>query len=100
LETPRVPYVESSLRAAGGVFVAVSDYMKALGDLLSRWVPGPYTTLGTDGYGLSESRAALRAHFEVGPADIALAALDLLKREGTIAADEVAEFIASTQQIS
>jgi pyruvate dehydrogenase E1 component len=46
-------------------------------------VPGPYTTLGTDGYGLSESRAALRAHFEVGAADIALAALDLLKRAGS-----------------
>jgi pyruvate dehydrogenase E1 component len=83
LEAPRVPYVDATLREAGGVFVAVSDYMKALGDLLSRWVPGPYTTLGTDGYGLSESRAALRAHFEVGAADIALAALDLLKRAGS-----------------
>jgi len=95
LEAPRVPYVETVLREAGGVFVAVSDYMKALGDLLARWIPGPFTTLGTDGYGLSESRATLRAHFEIGPADIALAALDLLQRAGTIPAREVAEFITA-----
>jgi pyruvate dehydrogenase E1 component len=69
--------------------------MKALGDLLTRWVPGPFATLGTDGYGLSESRVALRRHFEIGPADIALAALDLLKREGAIAPTEVAAFIAA-----
>jgi len=93
LAAPRMPYVEATLREEGGVFVAVSDYMKALGDLLSRWMPGPYATLGTDGYGLSESRPALRAHFEVGPPDIALAALDLLKGTGTIAADDVAAFI-------
>jgi len=95
LESPRVPYVEAMLAAEEGVFVAVSDYMKALGDLLSRWVPGPFTTLGTDGYGASESRGALRAHFEIGPADIALAALDLLKRQGVIAATDVADFIAA-----
>jgi len=95
MDTPRVPYLRQVLASEQGVFVAVSDYMKALGDLLTRWMPGPFTTLGTDGYGLSESRPALRAHFEIGPADIALAALDLLKGSGLLSAAEVAAFIAS-----
>jgi pyruvate dehydrogenase E1 component len=94
LEAPRMPYLQETLGAAPGVFVAVSDYMKALGDLLTRWVPGLFTTLGTDGYGLSESRPALRRHFEIGPADIALAALDLLRRLGHVSGEEMADFIA------
>jgi pyruvate dehydrogenase E1 component len=94
LAAPRVPYLQEALGAAPGVFVAVSDYMKALGDLLTRWVPGPFTTLGTDGYGLSESRPALRRHFEIGPADIALAALDLLHRQGQVSGEEMADFTA------
>jgi pyruvate dehydrogenase E1 component len=94
LDEPRSPYLRSALDVAPGVFVAVSDYMKALGDLLTRWVPGPFASLGTDGYGLSESRPALRRHFEIGPADIALAALDLLRREGVVTGAAVAAFIA------
>ena len=59
---------------AEGIFVSASDYMSALEALISRWVPGPYAVLGTDGYGLSESRDALRDHFRVSAAWIAHAA--------------------------
>ena len=59
------PYVQSLLAKESGVFVAASDYMKALPGMISPWVPGPYTVLGTDGFGLSESRDRLRDYFEV-----------------------------------
>ncbi len=89
LETPQVPYVSRVLDKTPGVFVAVSDYMKSQADLLSRWIPGRFTTLGTDGYGLSEGRDSLREYFEISPPHIMLAALDLLARDGLIEATEV-----------
>ena len=61
---PALPAPRRSGRRAG-VFVAASDYMKALPTSIGRWVPGPLTTLGTDGFGRSETRAALRDFFEV-----------------------------------
>ena len=64
-ETPRVPYVAQCLKDAPGVFVAASDYVKALPDSIDRWLPRPLTALGTDGFGRSESRASLRDFFEV-----------------------------------
>jgi pyruvate dehydrogenase E1 component len=82
--SPRKAFVAEALAEAEGVFVSASDYMSALGELISRWVPGPYTVLGTDGYGLSESRAALRDHFEVSAAWVAHAALGLLEAEGRL----------------
>ena len=80
------PYVETLLAAENGVFVAASDYMKSLPLLISRWFPGPYTVLGTDGYGLSESREALRGHFEVSREWIVFAALSTLAQanRGTV----------------
>jgi pyruvate dehydrogenase E1 component len=73
-KTDAVPYVRHLLTGENGVFVAATDYMKALPLSIARWVPGPYTVLGTDGYGLSESREDLRRHFEVSAAHIAYAA--------------------------
>ena len=80
------PYVETLLSDENGVFVAASDYMKSLPLLIARWFPGPYTVLGTDGYGLSESREALRGHFEVSGEWIVFAALSTLAQanRGTV----------------
>ena len=80
------PYVKTLLEGEEGVFVATSDYMKALPQSIARWFPGPYTVLGTDGYGLSESREALRCHFEVAREWIVFAALSTLAQanKGTV----------------
>jgi pyruvate dehydrogenase E1 component len=75
------PYVASLLANESGVFVAASDYMKALPLGLAPWVPGRYVVLGTDGFGLSEGRPELRDYFEVSAAWIAYAALVALARE-------------------
>ncbi len=64
-QTPRVPYVTRALRDTEGPVVAVSDFMRAVPDLIARWVPGDYTSLGTDGFGMSDTRHALRRHFHV-----------------------------------
>ena len=73
-----------------GVFVAASDYMKALPLSISRWVPGPFVVLGTDGYGLSESRPDLRTWFEVSAEYVAWAALAALHEQGVVTAAELA----------
>jgi pyruvate dehydrogenase E1 component len=78
----RTPYVTQLLEKEKGVFVCASDYMKALGDSIRQWVPGPYTVLGTDGFGRSESREALRDFFEVDAKHIVWAAMtSLAKRQ-------------------
>src|ERR1700733_2255395 len=83
-EKPRVPYVSHSLADSAGVLVAASDYLKALPNLISRWTPRRLASLGTDGFGRSESRGALRDFFEVDARFIALATLYELLREGKI----------------
>ena len=88
-DSRRQPYVRQLLEQERGVFVAASDYMKALPLSIARWVPGPYVVLGTDGYGLSESRPDLRAYFEVSAEYIAWAALASLADSGLVSADEL-----------
>jgi pyruvate dehydrogenase E1 component len=83
-DKPRVPYVSECLADAPGVLVAASDYLKALPNLVSKWMPRRLVSLGTDGFGRSESRAALRDFFEVDARFIALATLTELLREGQI----------------
>jgi pyruvate dehydrogenase E1 component len=83
-EEPRVPYVTQCLDAQPGIVVAASDYVKDLPDGISRWVPRRMTSLGTDGFGRSESRAALRDFFEVDARFIVLATLDALAKDGAI----------------
>jgi pyruvate dehydrogenase E1 component len=80
-EPPRVPYVSACLQDAPGVFVAASDYLKALPDSISRWFPRPLVPLGTDGFGRSDSRSALRDFFEVDAQHITLATLAALLQE-------------------
>ena len=83
---PRVPYVTQALADADGPVVAVSDFMRAVPDLISRWVPGDYTSLGTDGFGLSDTRHALRRHFHVDAESIVVATLRQLARSGEVPA--------------
>ncbi|HEY0484734.1 MAG TPA: pyruvate dehydrogenase (acetyl-transferring), homodimeric type, partial [Mycobacteriales bacterium] len=82
--TARTPYVTEVLTGAPGPFVAVSDYMRAVQDQISRWVPGDFTSLGTDGFGCSDTRAALRRHFHVDAESITVAALRQLVRRGDV----------------
>src|SRR5690606_25639655 len=91
---PRVPYVTRVLSGAKGPVVAVSDFMQAVPDLISRWVPGDYTALGTDGFGLSDTRPALRRHFHVDAESIVVATLRQLAKRGEVPAAVPAEAAA------
>jgi len=71
---PRLPYVRQCLGDGGDPVVAVSDYTRALPYSISRWVPGDLVALGTDGFGRSDSRVALRGHFEVDSRHVVVAA--------------------------
>jgi pyruvate dehydrogenase E1 component len=93
-EEPKVPYVTTALSAAPGPVVAVSDFMRAVPDLIARWVPGDYTSLGTDGFGLSDTRHALRRHFHVDAESIVVATLRQLARRGEVAANVPADAAA------
>jgi pyruvate dehydrogenase E1 component len=91
---PRVPYVTRALSQASGPFVGVSDYMRAVPDQIAQWVPGDWTALGTDGFGLSDTRSALRRHFHVDAASITLAVLTRLAKLGEIKPETLREAIA------
>lgn len=90
---PQLPYVTQILNKEKGPFIAVSDYMKAVPDQIARWVPGPYFSLGTDGFGRSDTREKLRRFFEVDANHIALAALWQLAKMGKIQKEKVTELI-------
>jgi pyruvate dehydrogenase E1 component len=92
-EAPKVSYVESTLAAEEGVFVAVSDNIKAVPDQIAPWVPGGIMTLGCDGFGRSESRENLRRFFEVDAECTVIATLYELSRKGTIGKEVVAQAI-------
>jgi pyruvate dehydrogenase E1 component len=81
---PRVSYVASQLGNADGPIVAVTDYMKTVADQVGRFVPQPFIPLGTDGYGRSDTRAALRRHFETDAHSVVVSVLDGLAQQGRI----------------
>jgi len=83
-EDARVPYVRQMLQGREGPVVAATDYLRAVPDQIRQWVGGRYVTLGTDGFGRSDSRAALRRHFEVDRNYIAVAALKALADEARV----------------
>ncbi|MGD2031548.1 MAG: pyruvate dehydrogenase (acetyl-transferring), homodimeric type, partial [Gammaproteobacteria bacterium] len=93
VEEPRVSYLERCFEGCEGPFVAASDYMAIVAEQIRQWLPGRYVTLGTDGYGRSDGREALRAHFEVDRRHIAVAALKVLADEGTLDRGTVAKAI-------
>jgi pyruvate dehydrogenase E1 component len=78
---PQLSYLQQQLSAEKGVFVAATDYLKALPAMVAKWIPGETVLLGTDGYGRSDTRTALRDFFEVDARHIAYAALAALARE-------------------
>jgi len=90
-EKARVPYVSTVLGPDGGPIVAATDWLKALPDMVARWLPPYYVSLGTDGFGRSDTRDALRTLFEIDPPHIAAAALAELGRCGAMAPDKVAK---------
>jgi len=79
------------LANAPGPVVAVSDFMRAVPDLIARWVPQSYTSLGTDGFGRSDTRHALRRHFHVDAENIVVATLRQLALTGELPATTAAE---------
>jgi pyruvate dehydrogenase E1 component len=83
-EAARVPYVQQLLKDREGPVIAATDYVRNVPDQIRQWVGGRYVTLGTDGYGRSDARAALRKHFEVDRNYIAVAALKALADEGKV----------------
>ncbi|WP_086823824.1 pyruvate dehydrogenase (acetyl-transferring), homodimeric type [Streptomyces sp. NRRL B-24572] len=83
-EEQRVPYVTRKLQGAEGPFVAVSDWMRTVPDQISRWVPGPYTSLGADGFGFADTRGAARRYFHIDAQSIVLAVLTELARDGKV----------------
>jgi pyruvate dehydrogenase E1 component len=84
-------YVEELLDNEQGVFVAASDYMKVQPLSIAQWIPGPFAALGTDGFGLSESRSDLRDHFEVSAEHIAYTTLVTLADAGNYPTAELAK---------
>jgi pyruvate dehydrogenase E1 component len=87
----RESHVERCTSGTRGPIVAVSDYVRALPDLIRTWVPRRYITLGTDGFGRSDTRAALRRFFEVDRQAIVVAALKALSDEKQVPASTVEE---------
>jgi pyruvate dehydrogenase E1 component len=92
-EPPKTPYVRRLLEAEKGPFIAVSDYMKIVPDQIAKWVPGGLTTLGTDGFGRSDTRARLRRFFEVDAEATVVATLHALAQRGEVDAGVVARAI-------
>jgi pyruvate dehydrogenase E1 component len=92
-DTPRRTYVSQCLDGRSGPVIAATDYMRSFAEQIRPWVPGHYVTLGTDGFGRSETRAKLRQFFEVDRHHVAVAALKALADEGTIPASKVSEAI-------
>jgi pyruvate dehydrogenase E1 component len=92
-EKPRRCYVEECLAERPGPYIAATDYMKIVPDQIQRWVPGTFVSLGTDGYGRSDARDALRRHFEVDKRYIAVTALKALADDGVLDQKTVSQAI-------
>jgi pyruvate dehydrogenase E1 component len=90
----RVPYITRALDGHRGPVVAVSDWIRAVPDQIARWVPAPFTSLGTDGWGFSDTRPAARRFFHVDAESITVAVLAELARLGEVKPEIVAQAIA------
>jgi len=83
-EDDRLPYVTAKLQGTAGPVVAVADWMRAVPDQISRWVPNDYTSLGTDGFGFADTRGAARRYFHIDAESIVMAVLRELGRRGEV----------------
>ncbi|MEZ5283496.1 MAG: pyruvate dehydrogenase (acetyl-transferring), homodimeric type [Vicinamibacterales bacterium] len=92
-DKPKVPYVAQVTKNAPGVFVAASDYLKVLPDAIDQWLPRKLHSLGTDGFGRSDTRAALRDFFEVDARFIVLSTLYALMQEKQVEPSVVSKAI-------
>jgi pyruvate dehydrogenase E1 component len=90
----QVPYVTRALDGHPGPVVAVSDWIRAVPDQIARWVPAPFTSLGTDGWGFSDTRPAARRFFHVDAESITVAVLAQLARQGEVKPEAVSQAIA------
>ncbi len=88
-EARRDSYIARSFISRQGPFIAATDYMQIVADQIRPWVPGRYVVLGTDGYGRSDRRSALRDFFEVDRRHVVLATLKALQEEGAVDAGTV-----------
>jgi pyruvate dehydrogenase E1 component len=86
--------VTTALSGAPGPVVAVSDWIRAVPDQIARWVPAPYTSLGTDGFGFSDTRPAARRFFHVDAESVTLAVLSQLAKAGQVHPSLPAQAIA------
>jgi len=92
-----VPYVERVMERGAGPVVAVTDFVKLVADQVARWMPSPFLSLGTDGFGLSDTRPALRRHFENDAAHIVVAVLSGLSLSGDLDTEVVADAVRRYQ---
>jgi pyruvate dehydrogenase E1 component len=92
-EKEKVPYVQQALKGEEGVFVSANDWIKLTAGQLAPWMPQDFIALGTDGFGLSDSRENLRDYFEISPKYIAFAAVRLLQKQGKVTEKAVLEFM-------
>jgi len=86
---PRKPYIAQITEDDSGVFITASDYVQLSSDALAKWLPGPLHSLGTYGFGRSESRTSLRDFFEVDAKHIVYATLYTLMKEGKLKPEAV-----------
>ncbi|MBA2772447.1 MAG: pyruvate dehydrogenase (acetyl-transferring), homodimeric type, partial [Nocardioidaceae bacterium] len=80
----RTPYVTTTLGQTDGPVLAVTDYMRAVPDQISQWVPSDWHSLGTDGFGFADTRAAARRYFRVDAESVVVAALEALAKRGEV----------------
>ncbi|MBW3588451.1 MAG: pyruvate dehydrogenase (acetyl-transferring), homodimeric type [Actinobacteria bacterium] len=92
-EPERTPFLKEAMNGSDGPVIAASDWIKAVPDQISRWIPGPFTALGTDGFGRSDTRESLRRFFEIDAEHIVVAALSALARAGEAKPERVTEAI-------
>ena len=84
MKKAKIPYITKVMKNKEMTTNAATDHMKAVPDMIRSWIPGKYTTLGTDGFGRSDTRENLRKYFEIDDQYIAAAAISSLLREGKI----------------